>query len=692
MLGRLFLFSLFYSAAGALAGDPTTFPRFVEEEFRVDGLADVGIGGMVSLDLDGDGRVELITGARTATIPAHPLLVTFAQTDDNLRIQRAQIVRYDDEIVRILKWMPNDVPHILTVSFAGLVRDYTGLPLAESRQFATAGPALSAAIGDVDADGDDELLLLTRDTIYRYDLAMGSLEHSHPVNWVSDVALAQLDADPALEIILSGDAPIVLDGATYAIEWAAPQVYSNRVAAGRFGPGGTQQWVTESWNSFSLFGSAPWAPRWSANVDGEIGTVGSVSHDEDRDWIVIGSSVGLEVYDGVDESLRFQVPVFGIPIRASASGDVDGDGTSEIAFSLLETHWNSPDVFVVDGADGSIRSELAINSAPYLMTAVGDVDGDGRVEIVAATIGYAGTLEVFDLATGQPRWRRAYTELTNGNPFGPAIAMALASRSGQPGKDIVIAGARVLTVDGATGTARLMTTPSFPDYLQDLAITDYDEDGIDDFVLAANGSASVIRVLSGVDGALLWTSVEMEDVFSPTRQVLMTGGDSAQPDRQIVALMSGSFRFYDERTGLLDWVLPTSSDSDSGTYVPRGSSGPEVAVFKRDGTVVFHSLRTRLPVRQYELPAPLRELHSLDGTLNHMIAAADDELFLIDGVTGTISARSGKLSPFAESTVRLASERTAKGVWQITVGTALGLYRHRVELGDVIFADGLDGS
>ncbi len=689
MLRRLLFFAS-CSIGQALAGS-TSFPRFVEHSFRIDSFSELGSAGIVVSDLDGDGAAEMIAYARSGIFEAWPLLVVFERTSNALRIVHGKTIPYDEDLTRLLSWTHEGQSHLVTVGRDGTARVYTGRSLVEQRQFSTTGFVSSATIGDVDADGRDELIVLSQSAVTTYDLATGQIEQSYPAEQFFDVTLAQLDADPALEIVLTGWSTRVVDGATYATEWSDSSLAGERTIAGRFGPAGDVQWASASTNTFTVLGSAPWAIRWSGYVESLVNSLAAIPQKSGNDSIAVAYMSGLDVYDSQQQSLLYRLPSFTGPVNSVASGDVDADGRDEIVLALPPYYPDSPGVIVADAADGSIESTFNVNTTPYLLTAVGDVDGDGRLEIVAATRGYYGMLEVFDLASGRSLWRRTVSSLMGGPSFGSPVGLALASRSGHPGLDIVLAGGRVLVVDAIRRETRFFTAAPYPFVFKDLVAVDYDQDGTDDFVLASgfsNSSTSVIRVLSGHDGSPLWTSVEMGSAFMPIRQVLNVGGDAVQPRRQLVAVMSDSLRFYDVQTGLLDWVLPI--DADRAVYVPEGAQGAEIATFKQNGEIVFHSLVTRLPTRQFTLPSPLRALQPLGGGLDRMVAAADSRLVLLEGATGSVTVSSEQLTPLSENPVVLTTVQRSDAVWQTVLGSAVGVHQHRIVLDDAIFADGLD--
>src|SRR5690606_7415364 len=102
------------------------------------------------------------------------------------------------------------------------------------------------------------------DGLRAHDLATGALAWQLAQVEANEILLAQMDGDPALEIIVSAvkQGGLVLDGATQAVDWSYKDGFGYHVVSGQFQPGGGAQFVGAGDNRFTLFQSAPWSPLW----------------------------------------------------------------------------------------------------------------------------------------------------------------------------------------------------------------------------------------------------------------------------------------------------------------------------------------------------------------------------------------------------------------------------------------------
>ena len=78
------------------------------------------------------------------------------------------------------------------------------------------------------------------------------------------------------------------------------------------------------------------------------------------------------------------------------------------------------------------------------------------------------------------------------------------------------------------------------------------------------------------------------------------------------------------------------------------------------------------------------------GDLHTLVAASADVLSLFDGESGSILAATGYVGQFPEIGSRISAARSAGTSWTIASGTEAALYRFRLHLDDVIFANSFE--
>ncbi len=237
------------------------------------------------------------------------------------------------------------------------------------------------------------------------------------------------------------------------------------------------------------------------------------------DEIITAPGVGggplVRVFDAAG-NLRQQMLAYDVAYRGGlwvAAGDLDGDGSAEIVTGA--DLGGGPHVRVMDGRTGADRGSWFAYDPAFrggVRVAVGDTDGDGRAEVITAPgVGGGPHVKVFDGAGTELRGFMAYDAGVR-----TGITVATGDLDGDGRADIITgagpsAGPHVRAFDGTTlaETASYFAFDATDIGGVRVAAADINADGRDDLIAAtASGGGAHVRVRDWRTGALV------EDFFA----------------------------------------------------------------------------------------------------------------------------------------------------------------------------------
>lgn len=234
-------------------------------------------------------------------------------------------------------------------------------------------------------------------------------------------------------------------------------------------------------------------------------------------------------------------------------------------------------LYVLNGSDGSVERQMDFGSVPS-HPLVGDIDGDGKAEIVLRLDDY-DTLFTYNGEDFSLLWEW----------HGDTVKTPPASGDvdGDGDMDIVFGiGDSILALDGPTGTL-LWSTPTpyaYGDEPVSIATYDVDGDGDDEVVSAGN---FVVMALEGTDGSVLWSYLldipvsyfmAVHDIDEDgTPEVIVPTRWNRGPDTLYV---------FNGADGTVEWRYVYDWSSNGGPEVADIDPSPGYEVVFLNGTLV----------------------------------------------------------------------------------------------------------
>jgi hypothetical protein len=541
----------FGTASGVSLFDNTSTPGSISFAPRVD-LATPATSEVTMAvgDIDGDGKQDLIVGSYldanfsvyrnigspgSITTGSFAAPVTFGAGAD---VQRGGIALGDIDgdgklDIAIVGQYSGSVYLFRNLSTPG---SFTSSSLAPPVTFASGNNSVTVAIGDLDGDG-------------RPDIAIANAFGNNLTLWKNVVPVSVSGPPVITSFTPSSGAPgtvvniggvnfdptpghnIVYFGAVQAlVTQASPTKLTVTVPSGAiFAP------ISETVNGLTAASSVPFLPTFpgtgplsfsslsnSFNLNGGNGPLGLAIGDIDGDGkpdLVLANDYDatIWIYRNIGSNGNLAAASFAAPVILSAGpvgsfpdnlvqlvlADLDGDGRLDIVTENEET--GMVNVFQNLSSPGSLttssfgpRIDLPVGSQP-VSVAVGDMDGDGKPDIIAANFG-SGTLSILrNLSTGG---------LLTSNSFAAAMSLSAPGNPSQvlaqdldgDGKaDLVVAnyntssGISIFRNTSTPGTFSFasrvdLSTPSSAEVA--IAIGDIDGDGNQDVVVGSYNTAN----------------------------------------------------------------------------------------------------------------------------------------------------------------------------------------------------------
>ena len=482
----------------------------------------IGLEGLATADLNGDGRSEIVASAYSGSYR----LGSFWYV---LELRNGQYEHawtsppYSADIgsLRVANVDADPAPEIL-VGVGSSIHIYDGATrLLQATVSTPASEILGLTVADVDSDGALEFVYCDAYTLYVSDVASGALEYSGPGLGGEDLGVGNVDDDPALEIVVGSgvDPGFVVNGQTHVVEWTNQWGFGNQVRLGDVDNDGRQEVVSGYYylsSDIKIFDVELQSLGASIPVGSGVDALRVVDVEGDGPLeIVFGDDQwgSVHVYNGqtLQEKWTFLNPDYGV--TDMAFGDTDGDGIRELVFGTNSL------LFVADTATQSEEWRSLDIGGPFTALSYGDVDADGRSEILYASFRTGSgtndsTIFIHDALTHDLEYQS--DETTGFNWLG---MWRIANRNvdADPQQEIFVTSAFIydgilICYDAMSHEEQWRFEFDFDEQLVSLAIADVDSDGKPEVVVGVE-SIGYVYVFDAGSGALEWKSPDLATTY-----------------------------------------------------------------------------------------------------------------------------------------------------------------------------------
>ena len=658
-----------------------------------------GYAGLQMIDIVGDSRPEVVVVARGAA----SYWYVAAWTGNQLRKiyvspgYPSDHSVNDDGIVDLKVFRTNDGSPRVALATKTELHIYDLRNYALLQRLPLPGMPRRIAIGDIDADGDQDCVALLGGNYYYYPFGNGTfvaLDLDTSVQlWsflatgqVYEFSLGDFTSDPGLEIVGAGTPGYLLAGATGDVLWQRPGGFGVDVAAGNFDADPDLEFAAmDSGSTFTVYDGALHQALWARTGLSDLEHIDAHDFNDDgRDEILMGDGQWgfVRVYSSLTQQVLDTIQNSEHGVGRMAAGDVDGDGVDEIVFGSGLTS-SGTDQLTVVRFGGGLRWSANDEAGPHPDVRVADLDSDGDNEVVWATMtsnsGYrSGNLRALDAQTFDEQWVAPI--FSNVDELHGIRGLDVGQLDRDPQLEIVEAtsnsGGTVLQIrDGMTGLLE-RAVPLLPDgapaHLPRIVSRDT-------LLMAYNGRLRTIDLATGI---VSWTS----DLLPGGPAITLTVANS-DDDSQLEALATTgtSVVIYDLMTRAIQWQL----------QLPAAVSVLDVANHRlyvgSDTAVRAYDTRTQARVATYTVGGAVDALFTANSASHTLLFAVrtDGVLEGFDTATGQrIFSEATERPGFAQRASIVASAPTGDGV-SVWAASAFGVHRADFSVHDT-FADGFE--
>lgn len=481
----------------------------------------IGRKSMHTLDVDGDGATEIVCSATTGTFGAGNFwyILGYDAVDKDWK-KEWNSATYDALIncIEVFDYDKDGTQEVLIGLATGKVLIVNAKTRVVEGEFTVASADIkSIIVADADNDSANDIVLSTATATYIVSATTFATKYT--INQgASEVRVGVLDNSGKNEIVLSSGSVYKLIGTVLTTEWSgfttsSSGYYSTEcIELADIDNDSKQEIVlAQSWYYIYVYDVDTKTTKYSIKADLDIQSLllADMSGDGVDDIIYGDGQWGeLHCYNSVTRAKLWEVrnPEHGV--AAINYADANGDGVKELIWSAGWTSTGADYMYVYSLAESKTLWQSKDVRGPFYGVATGDVDGDGKIEIVTVSYesgsGYeSGVLVILDAITHKVKWESSGSLFRNTWRGVKTVEIADVDNDGQ--NEIVIATSEVYTgavyiIDGKTHTIKSKKVFSTEGYngFEALAIDDVDANTIKELYVVDDKNLYAINPTLGI--------------------------------------------------------------------------------------------------------------------------------------------------------------------------------------------------
>lgn len=657
----------------------------------------LGERSMKTLDLDHNGKVETVLGARMGNGSAWYVL-SYDSAAGYIKSFVSDF--YLSRTITCMQYYDTNNDSIFEV-FVGFdngdVKVFDGGTKQQITQFTLAGGlnyVRAIEMGDIDNNGTIEMVISSDYTIFFYHLNNFTL-----INQITggafDLKIGNVDSDPINEIVTSKGDVLQFNGTSAPVQWHFnSSTYSYEfIELSDIDLDGKKEIIkVNGWDSISVYDADIQQRKFMIPTNNDIDAILLADLNNDNiDEIIYGDGQWGDIHciNATTHAQMWTLNNTGHGVSALSIGDTDADGTKELFYGNGASSSSGDTLYVHNASNLAKEWNSKCIDGPYYAMDIDDIDNDGTKEIVAisyeSSSGYkSGVLSIFDATTHALEWE------SNGVFFNSVwtgiFDLEISDIDNDGDKEIIVAAGvtytgKIWIVDGTSKviqSSHLYQTENLDEFYS-ISIDDVDHDG--NLEIVAVGDE--VYFINPSNFTLEWTSPTYSGNNS---RICRTGNIDA--DTAVEVLICAGSGFGGNQIVVYDGISHVKTQTISSSYRcfdlmdMNGDGIDDIIAGTNTGTIdILNGPNLQVISTRLVSSAPIDgiEVSSIDGdSIPEIIFGSQGKLFFLSS-QGKISYTPGVYGSIAGTPNALkAIDVNNDGEKEIFFGTSMAI----VELED----------